>query len=220
LKNLNNLFNFQQKHKAMKVLFIALFLLGVNAVFSQTNPEEKVAILPVSYVNDASEGEMTEMRYQIQTEIFSFLDKNKSKFSVQSPEETNALLLKSNIGYDDLRKYTMAELAALLHVQYIVSAEVMQRKTRTRTNYETRGDDRDRRDDRKDRRDDRRDRRTRRTVTRSETEEFSNKVALTIHNDRGETLYKESRKSMHNSEDGYFAALRYLLKRSPVYSEG
>ena len=108
----------------------------------------------------------------------------------------------------------MAELAALLNVQYIVSAEVMQRLTRTRTNYETRGDDR-----RDQRRNDRRDRRTRRTVTRSETEEFSNKVALSIHNDRGEALYKESRKSMHNSEDGYSAALRYLLKRSPVYSE-
>ena len=201
------------KTKTMKLLFILLFVLNVNAVFSQANPGEKVAILPVSYVNDVG-GEMTEMRYHIQTEIFSFLDKNNSKFSIQSTEETNALLLKSNINYDDLRKYTMAELAALLNVQYIVSAEVMQRRTRTRTDYETRGDDR-----RDRRRDDRRDRRTRRTVTRSETEEFSNKVALSIHNDRGEALYKESRKSMHNSEDGYFAALRYLLKRSPVYSE-
>src|SRR5258708_222183 len=109
----------------MKLLFVVLFLLGVNAVFSQTNPGAKVAILPGSYVNDASGGEMTEMRYQIQTEIFSFLNKNNSKFSIQSPEETNALLLKSNISYDDLRKYTMAELAALLNVQYIVSAEVM-----------------------------------------------------------------------------------------------
>ena len=198
----------------MKLLFTVLFALSVNAFFSTTNSEEKVAILPVSYVNDASGGEMTEMRYHIQTEIFSFLDKNKSKYTIQSPEETNALLLKSNINYDDLRKYTMAELAALLKVQYIVSAEVMQRRTRTRTDYETRGDDR-----RDRRRDDRRDRRTRRTVTRSEREEFSNKVALSIHNDRGEALYKESRKSMHNSEDGYFAALRYLLKRSPVYSE-
>ena len=204
----------------MKLLFIVLFVLNVNAIFWQTNAEEKVAILPVSYINDGSGGEMTEMRYHIQTEIFSFLDKNNSKFIIQSPEETNALLLKSNIIYDDLRKYTMAELAALLKVQYIVSAEVMQRLTRTRTNYETRGDDRrERRDARRDRRDDRRDQRTRRTVTRSETEEFSNKVAVSIHNDRGEALYKESRKSMHNSEDGYFAALRYLLKRSPVYSE-
>lgn len=59
----------------------------------------------------------------------------------------------------------MAELAGLLHVQYIVSAEVRQRRTLTGTNYETR-------------RDDRRDRRTRRTVTRSEREEFSNKVAF------------------------------------------
>src|SRR5215212_1162079 len=126
----------------MKPLFLVLFILNVNAVFSQTTAEEKVAILPVSYVNDASGGEMAEMRYHIQTEIFSFLNKNKSKFSIQSPEETNALLLKSNIDYDDLRKYTMAELAALLHVQYIVSAEVMQRRTRTRTNFETRGDDR------------------------------------------------------------------------------
>ena len=75
----------------MKLLFIVLSVLSVNAVFSQTNSEEKVAILPVSYVNDASMGEMTEMRYQIQTEIFSFLNKNKSKFSIQSPEEKNAI---------------------------------------------------------------------------------------------------------------------------------
>jgi hypothetical protein len=198
----------------MKLLFIVLFFVGANAVFSPTNSEEKVAILPVSYVNDVSGGEMSEMRYQVQTEIFSLLGKNKSKYNVQSPEETNSLLLKSNINYDDLRKYTMAELAALLHVQYIVSAEVMQRRTRTRTDFEVRDDNRiDRR------RDDRRDRGTRRTVTRSEREEFSNKVALSIYNERGETLYKESRKSMHNSEDGYSAALRYLLKRSPVYVE-
>jgi hypothetical protein len=164
-------------------------------------PIKKVAILPVSYINDASRAGMRDMQYHIQKEIFDILTSHNPEFEFQETAKTNALLRESKISNEDLRRYTGTELAEKLNVDFIIFAVVTRQKRGEKElhTYETgRGDSR-----------------RRRVFTTSDS--YRNLVMITIHNEHGETVFSQSRRSLSNSVTAYNDALRHLLKRIPLF---
>jgi hypothetical protein len=89
----------------MKVIFRKLlFLLFSTPVLLQASADEnrpieppliKVAILPVSYIKDASRWEIKDMSYHIQKEIFNMLTYYNTDFEIQQTAKTMHFFVKA-----------------------------------------------------------------------------------------------------------------------------
>jgi hypothetical protein len=60
------------------------------------------------------------------------------------------------------------------------------------------------------------DNRKRRVFT-STRDDYSNRVMITVYDEQGEIVFSQSRRSLSNSVTAYRDALRYLLKRIPIF---
>ena len=100
----------------------------------------KIAILPVNYAyNQASNtfwenlvskentkvlSEQVKMGYELQHAIYEEFSKKLSKLEVLSDEETNQVLAKKNIQYNDIRRFSKTELAKILDVDAVIYCDL------------------------------------------------------------------------------------------------
>jgi hypothetical protein len=122
-------------------------------------------------------------------------------------------LLKKGINPQQLRAYTMDEIANLLGVGFVMTGEVNMRSTgytqagsqsvyqNNNNNYNKPGGTSSQ---------------TNTTVVTNNkvTESFATSVILKIYNDKGSAIFTRSRESVWNIPDAYKATLNYLLKRT------
>jgi hypothetical protein len=170
--------------------------------------ENKVAILPVTYIADGNPVKMDEMRYHLQHIAYLCLKNEAVELKFQDPAMTNALLLKNGVKESNFREYTPGELAELLQVEYVLIALVSQETVgmstmdhSRRVNYtNSKG------------------RMGRQTMGHSKTvQDFSTNIDMNVYNDKGEMLYSKSRRSILSGVEAYKNGLHYLLKRTPLY---
>jgi hypothetical protein len=111
------------------VVMLFILMLMVYASKAQNNgfsSRYRVAVMPLVYLGDGSEGREEEMRYQLQDIVVSFMSKNAAELKFMDAAEINALLYRKGIGADNIREYTPRELAHLLNVEYVIMGSVIQ----------------------------------------------------------------------------------------------
>jgi hypothetical protein len=208
---------------------IALFTLSgpaktqTFATVRLANAENRVAILPITYIGDGNPVKIEEMRYRLQNIVHDYLRTDAMELKFQDPAETNALLIRNGVNESNLREFTPKELAKILNVEYVLMGSVSQdytgEATVTHTNrrdYEYRG----RKDyDRwhRDRRHQHNRHRTQTTGYSKTRQELATNIDLDIYNDKGENIFSKSRRSILSGVDAYKYGIQYLLKRSPLY---
>ncbi|HVG13785.1 MAG TPA: hypothetical protein VM935_02455 [Chitinophagaceae bacterium] len=206
-------------HNIIKALVVATLFMYLPAT-AQTelssvrtvNAENKVAVLPLTYIGEGNDVRLDEMRYLLQNIAYRFLQEKAMELKFQSPAETNALLLKNGVTAENFRKFTPKELSTFLGVEYIITGLVNQQVKGLITNRNTsqRFSERDYKDGR------RRDEEQRSSQTRS-SQDVSTNIDLSIYNDKGEEIFSRSRESILSDADAYKNAIHYVLKRSPLY---
>jgi hypothetical protein len=210
--------------KMKKTILIMTMVLLAAVNFSQAqktgfNSRYRVAVMPLVYMGDGSEGREEEMRYQLQDVVVSYMSRSAAELKFVDAAEINAILYKKGIDQDNIRQYTPAELADLLHVEYVIMGSVIQDPgnivtTENRYNVHRQySNRRGRYDDR--RRITGRSFQTGNTVTR---QHIKTQVSVSIYNETGERIYSQSRQSILTETNAYRNALHYLLKRTPIYN--
>ena len=180
--------------------------------FQQPNARNTVAILPFRFVADGRET-LEEGGYQAQDEAFSYLlSKKKSGYTIQSPQETNAILLRENITIDTYRMYTAQDFCRILGVGMILSGNISQVHTASTTtqNSNTSVNNNNKKPGSNQ------NSSINSHGSSSSREEFSNTVKIEITDAAGNVSFSESHKSFFSSSQSYQKAIRYLLKRTPL----
>jgi hypothetical protein len=204
------------------VVMLVILVLMVFASKAQNNgfnSRYRVAVMPLVYLGDGSEGREEEMRYQLQDVVVSYMSRSAAELKFMDGVEINALLYKKGINADNIRQYTPRELAEFLHAGYVIMGSVIQdpgNVVTTNNSYNSRREtvERSRRyDDRVRVRG--RSFHTGNTVTR---QNIQTQVSISIYNETGERIYSQSRQSILTESDAYRNALHYLLKRTPLYN--
>lgn len=168
----------------------------------------KVAILPFGFIKDNQDaGE--EMRYKVQSDVYTFLNKHSAGLTILDPRSTNALLAKGGVSRDNLMNYTMDEICNILGVEYVVEGTVSQNKgmatTTTYGNYNS---------------DKKKDGDTRGSIYGSSmsAQRYVMKVSVNIYTNKDTNIYSQNRTGMLTTIDGsYSSPMEYLLKRCPLY---
>lgn len=201
------------------LLILMLMVFASKAQNSGFNSRYRVAVMPLVYLGDGSEGREEEMRYQLQDIVVSYLSRSAAELKYMDVAEINALLYKKGIGADNIRQYTPRELARLLNVEYVIMGSVIQDPgniVTTENSYNTRRQNMEYRGRYGDRhRVTGRSFHTGNTVTR---QHIKTQVSISIYNETGDRIYTKSRESILTESDAYKFALQYLLKRTPLYN--
>lgn len=176
----------------------------------------RVAVLPISYIADASDSKMEEMRFRLQEIVTNFMSQSAAELKFQDPVHINAQLLKSGINEDNIRQYTAKELADILQVEYIIMGNVMQEIGDLVTVSNSYNTSRHSREYKKDEYKSRQRNNSSRVTSTSQQVETA--VSVSIYNEAGERIYAKSRNSILSDQDAYKPALHYLLKRTPLYN--
>lgn len=217
MKSLNNLI----KPFALALLIAASVATKAQtlAVLRSTTAENKVAILPITYVGEGNDIKLDEMRYRLQNIAHDYLRSDAMELKFQDPAETNALLRKNGVNESNFREFTPKELAGILQVEYILTGMISQEFVGEATVTHTNRRDYDRRHNhRNDHRHHYRNNNRRQTTGYSRTtQQLSTHIDLDIYNDKGENIFSKSRRSILSGVDAYKYGIQYLLKRSPLY---
>lgn len=184
------------------------------AVVTETKVDRNmVAVLPFRFVSNKGFGAWEEMSYNIQREAYAQAVGGGSRYSFQSPQVTNAILLRRGINPQQLRAYSMDELCSILGVGFIMTGEVSMRSTgyvatgsqqtiqTNRPGYNKPGTT------------------TTSTVTVQNNrwnETYNTVVNLHVYNQQGGTIFNRSKESVWSTPDAYKITLNYLLKRTPL----
>ncbi len=213
MKSLNNLI----KPFALALLMAASVATKAQtlAVLRSTTAENKVAILPITYVAEGNDIKLDEMRYRLQNIAHDYLRSDAMELRFQDPAETNALLRKNGVNESNFREFTPKELAGILQVEYVLMGIVTQDFVGEATVIHTNRRDYDRRHDHRGRYRETNRRQTN-GISRT-TQQLSTNIDLDIYNDKGENIYSKSRRSILSGVDAYKYGIQYLLKRSPLY---
>ncbi|ULQ55188.1 hypothetical protein KJS94_11100 [Flavihumibacter rivuli] len=178
--------------------------------------ENRVAILPMQYIAASATTSEEGMQLVLQQQAFAYLNQNTRELKVQDPTETNALLLKNDINGKNIMKYTTAELAALLQVEYLVVGTVNQVNGDINTNSHSNkkeetsiGPKGPSKIGVKEE--------TQQNGFSTTTQNVNTMVNLAVYNYKGDNLFNQSRKSILTTPTAYKNTLQYLLKRTPIY---
>ncbi len=179
----------------------------------------KVAILPFKYLIDKVDaGE--EMTYKVQDEAFSFLSKHIGNLELQSPNTTNALLIKAGVSNNNIRGFTTGEICNILGVEYILQGTITQNKTTASNIQTTNGSYKNNSDNN--------NKgnigsifgssgRANSSTFSTSTQNYKTSVTMNVFNDKGESTFSQNHDSFWSSTDAYKITLQYLLKRTPIY---
>ena len=193
---------------AMLVVMSIASKAQTQAVVRTTNAENKVAILPMTYIADGSDVRTNEMPYHLQNLAYQYLSEDVFELKFQDPAQTNAILFKRGIRGTEIRKYTPKELAEILQVEYVIVGLVNQESLGMTTFSNSKKEFNHRHWGKHEKE---------KHVRTRTTEQMSTTIDLDIYNDQGEKIFSRSRRSILSSVDAYKAGLHYLLKRTPLH---
>lgn len=171
----------------------------------------KIAVLPFTYIRDGEQKKNDAMERKVQQELVSVMQNHVGVLKIQPTSETNALLAKAGINDENFIQFTMPEIANLLGVEYIVQSilTISEEGATTTTTGSTRVKANESRDKLRGS-----------TYNTSSTQlKFDTSVDMSLYNDRGELVWTQSKQSFWPNEDAYQQTLKFLLKRSPIYSK-
>ncbi|HAO46507.1 MAG TPA: hypothetical protein PLZ45_12670 [Ferruginibacter sp.] len=184
-----------------------------------SNPADrknKLAILPFRFITDRQSAD-EEMSYKVQDEAFSLLNSHSGTLELQATSTTNALLLKAGITQSNFRAFTPAEVCTVLGVEYIVQGTITQNKGTATTTQSNNGSINTQNNTGKSGN----DRKT--TVSSSSSsstyQNYKTSVNLAIFKDNGTSVYSDDHTAFWSTADAYKNAIKYLLKRTPVYKK-
>jgi hypothetical protein len=212
MKQLNNII------KTFSLVILIVMSVGAKAqtqaVTRTAAAENKVAILPITYIGEGNDIKLEQMRYSLQNIAHRCLQEGAIELKFQDPAETNALLLRNGVKESNFREFTPKELAEILQVEYVLIGMVSQEteglitvsnSSRSFTSKEYHNN---------------RVRNERNNSTNTRTsQDVNTTVDLVIYNDKGDKIYSKSRRSLLSNMDTYKAGLQYLLKRTPLYKK-
>lgn len=181
----------------------------------------KIAVLPYTFITNESALDPDAMSQQLQTDTYNSVRANTSSLQLQDPITTNSLLARQGLTRDNLKVKTPKEMAELLGVEFVVYgiANVTNKGTSTfgsgSATYN--GKETEKRDGKKE------------TAKSSGTVYSSNsatvlanydtKIDLSFYDDRGTSIYSQSRQAFGSGSDAYHATISYLVKRCPFGSK-
>jgi len=177
----------------------------------------KIAVLPYSFITNESSLDPEAMGQQLQTDTYNSVRANTTSLQFQDPITTNSLLAKQGLTHANLNTKTPKEMAELLGVEFVVYgiANVTNKGTSTYGSGSTtyNGKATDNKDAKKE------------TAKVSGTSYSSNnatvltnydtKIDLSFYNDKGTSIYSQSRQAFGSGADAYHATINYLIKRCP-----
>lgn len=177
----------------------------------------KIAVLPYTFITNETALDPDAMSEQLQTDTYNSVRANTSSLQVQDPITTNSLLARQGLTHANLKVKTPKEMAELLGVEFVIYgiANVTNKGTSTfgsgSATYN--GKETDKRDGKKE------------TAKSSGTVYSSNsatvlanydtKIDLSFYDDKGASIYSQSRQAFGSGSDAYHATISYLVKRCP-----
>lgn len=177
----------------------------------------KFAILPFAYFKDRRDGS-NGMLHKIQDKTYSIYNRRKKEFQFQDPKTTNALLAKS--GVYNIADHTIDEICDILNVEYVVQGSVSIEQTGQSSSYKT---------TRKEKFEIESPKRsglietslsdTKETGSANTKTNYATSIMMEIYNDKGENIYNKDHYTLHGDANSYKTMLKYLAKRSPIYSK-
>jgi hypothetical protein len=176
--------------------------------------KNRVAVIPMQYTGYGNEGMKDDMGFYLQEIAGSYLAKSTVELKIMDAAEVNAVLLKNGVIDSNIRRYTPKELAAMLHVEYVIIGSVLQDNGTVVTNAiinKTKKGDWWNGGEYK-----RKENAHQQTVTNQLVETH---VTLSIYNEAGEKIYTKSRQSLLSERDAYKNTIQYLLKRTTLYKK-
>jgi TolB-like protein len=188
---------------------------------SAAERKNKLAVLPFAVTTNDEGISPEELGNRVQTDCIGAFRDEVHMLDIQDPMTTNAMLAKNNISPETIRSLTPQEMAEALGVEYVVygSMSLTNKGTNTYgsgvTTYKEKNDRKYDDDSRKDR--------TKGTAissgSSSTTIEYDERVELSIYNDKGESVYSDSKRPFGSGMDGYTSSLKFLVKRTPFGSK-
>ncbi len=173
-----------------------------------------VAILPFNFLANGEYNQ--EEGFAAQSFNYSFYLKKQSSFNkkLQPTETTNQLLIKAGISSDNIRGYSITELARILGVGEIIKGTINVNLTQSNTEYTTTENKQHKYDKNKS------------TTTKITNEnattkdEYKTVVDLTVFDgNTGGIIWNKNRIAFSSQRDAYRATIRYLFKKTPYYNK-
>lgn len=189
----------------------------LGKIKASTYRVNSVAVLPMEYSGNIKEGMNDDMPYWLQEMASMYLGSSARTLTIADPAEINSVLKKNGITLDDMKRYSPAELASLLQVDYLLTGHVIQEAGNNST-FTHHSDSKEIRvEHTKD---------NTRIKVKNNGGSFSNSsqdvktnVLIKLYNHDGNILFSDTRKSILSSGDAYKKCLHYLLKRTPLYKK-
>lgn len=200
---------------------------GNSSNASLGDHHNKVAVLPFGYIKDEKEGDHV-MTNKIQNETYALLNQHRGGLTYQSPNDTNALLIKAGVTNNNIQGYTMGEICNILGVEFIIQGVVSVEKT-SQQNYSSYYDTSKNKGNNKVYID-----RNGHVIgnplesgksqsfgssSSTSTQNYATSMTINIYNDKGNSIYNQDHTSFWNTQDAYKITLKYLAKRMPLYKK-
>src|SRR5690242_18127077 len=97
----------------LRIAIAGIFLLIATTGTAQlVCAENKVAVLPINYIGEVSEKRAEDMRFYLQDITINFMNESAFSLRFMDAAEINAILLKNGIDGENIRRYTITDLAA------------------------------------------------------------------------------------------------------------
>lgn len=185
-----------------------------EAPASAEERRNKVAILPFSFVKDGQNAAQ-EVSDEIQNELFDLMSKHAGVYTIMSPRATNVKLTKAGISRANMLNYTMAEIAGILGVEFIVDGMITQNRT-TQTSYgnATYNDNTKKKED-----SDNKKSSGYSSSSSTSVQNYETRMDMKIYNDKSDIIYNQNRKAFWTTADAYKNTMEYLVKRCPLYTK-
>lgn len=181
-----------------------------------SNPLErkgKMAVLPFRVVTNMPSVDTEAIGRQIQNDCVNAIKEDAPLMEVVDSRTVNAILAKNNIQVNQLQNMLPTELTELLGVEFVIfgSYDIENTGSMTTgssvTTYRTKKDD------------DKRKGTAINSGSSSTTDTFDSRITMDIYNDKGSSIYSESRKPFSAGLDKYHSTITYLVKRAPFGSK-
>lgn len=177
--------------------------------------ENKVAIIPLTYIGEVGTIRSELMVYRLQEIAFDYMQKEARELKFQDAAITNAILGKKGIDSYNIRQYTPKELADILQVEYVIMGTVEQsyadiitsnNTSRTRSGeFTQRGNGISIKEQQNS------------SGVSNTHQNVQTNVRLTVFNNKGENIFNKSKHSILSTNEAYIKSMHYLLKRTPLY---
>lgn len=173
-----------------------------------------IAVLPIPFLNSATQESSEEMAKFAQNDIYNkLLDKSANIFplTVQDLRVTNSLLHKAGIDYKNIDETPIEDLQKILGVDNVIASKVSYTITEgsTASTYNS-GNAKVSNDNKKLKTNDY-------STTNASTQTYYNYMVYFDMYKNNTKIYSQSRKPFLNIKDSWVDAISYLLKRSPIY---